>query len=234
MNPNAPAIRVQNLSRRFDGRDRPALEAIEFNVPRGATLEILGPSGSGKSTLLNILGALDRPDSGRVEILGRDIAPLRESDLARLRGATVGTVFQHHCLPPGLVAIDAVAAPLLWLRAMEPAEAQRRAAALLESLGLSEKERTRPVQFLSGGQRQRVAFARAIAPRPAILLADEPTAQLDPENSTMLLKHLRDWAREEARTLVVATHAPLAGLPPERLTLRLELGRQLTRFTALV
>lgn len=228
------ALRVENLSRRFDGSDRHALQDIEFTLPQGATLEILGPSGSGKSTLLNIIGGLDRADSGRLEILGTDITTLSESQLSRIRGGTVGTVFQHHCLPPGLVAIDAVAAPLLWLRGLEPSEAQRRAAVILESLGLSEKERNRPVQFLSGGQRQRVAFARAIAPRPAILLADEPTAQLDPENASILLKHLRDWAREENRTLLVATHAPLDGLPPERLTLRLELGRQLTRFTALV
>lgn len=219
------AVRAAKLLRHYKGSPEPALRGISLSVPTGSTLVLVGPSGSGKSTLLNLIGGLDAADAGALEVCGEDLS--HESGRAAVRGAMVGTVFQHHLLAPGLTAEDAVAAPLLWTRQFTPEQAVDRARRVLEALGLFEEERQRRVQHLSGGQRQRVAFARAIAPDPQVLLADEPTSQLDTATAGLLLDLLKSWRSGEKaahRTLIVATHDPSLDLGPNARKLRVEGG----------
>jgi ABC-type lipoprotein export system ATPase subunit len=219
------AVRVKNLIRRYPEKASPALASLTFELEAGARLLVAGPSGSGKSTLLHLLGGLDRPDSGSIEIAGNRLDKLPEGELARMRGRLVGVVFQHHLLPAGLTAEETVAAPLLWTRGMTPAEATRRAGVALESVGLTEEEWHRPVQNLSGGQRQRVALARAVAPDPPVLLADEPTAQLDAKAATVVTQLMLEWANRPNKTLVVASHQPILDGIPDVYTMRLADGR---------
>lgn len=200
------AVVAEKLTRRFPGMVRPALNDVSLVLAAGARMLLVGPSGSGKSTLLNLIGGLDRPTSGSLLVNGEDWRRLGEGELARRRGAVVGTVFQHHFLPPGLTAEEAVAAPLLWIAGMTPSAALGEAREYLALLGLTREEARRPVQNLSGGQRQRVAFARAVAPDPAILLADEPTAQLDAATAERLLGELFRWAEQPGKTLLLASH----------------------------
>ena len=219
-------LEVDGLARRFSGAASPALGGVSFSCGAGDTVLLAGPSGSGKSTLLNILGGLDRADGGTVRFRGRSITALGEGALAQYRAREVGIVFQHHLLPPGLLAREAVAAPLLWARGLSPAVALAAADDLLRRLGLDAAECRRPVQNLSGGQRQRVAFARAIAPEPTMLLADEPTAQLDDESAARVVELLTAWAAEEGRILIIASHHPLPGLPAPAQTIRLKDGKR--------
>ncbi len=200
------AIEAKNLARTFPGASRPALDAVTLRVEEGERILLTGPSGSGKSTLLNLIGGLDRADSGLLHVNGVDFAKLGEAALAQIRGREVGVVFQHHFLPTGLTAEEAVAAPLLWIGNLSPGEALREAREHLSLLGLTKEEHRRPVQNLSGGQRQRVAFARAVAPGPTILLADEPTAQLDNATAQLLLDQIFDWSAGPGRTLILASH----------------------------
>jgi putative ABC transport system ATP-binding protein len=219
------AIDAENLTRRYPGSGSAALDGVWLQVAPGERVLLVGPSGSGKSTLLNLVGGLDRPSSGRLSVGGVDLGSLSEGELSRMRGTVVGTVFQHHFLPPGLSAAEAVAAPLLWTTGAEPADALKAARQQLRSLGLTAEETARPVQHLSGGQRQRVAFARAVAPDPAILLADEPTAQLDATTAERLLDELFRWAAQPGKTLVMASHHHLEGLWDRGAVVRLEAGR---------
>ncbi|MCC6546239.1 ATP-binding cassette domain-containing protein [Candidatus Sumerlaeota bacterium] len=200
------AIETRNLTRTFPGASRAAISDVTLRVEEGERVLLTGPSGSGKSTLLNLIGGLDRADSGVLHVNGVDMMKMGEGLLARRRGGEIATVFQHHFLPTGLSAEEVVAAPLLWIHDLSPAEALREAREHLSLLGLSPEEHRRPVQNLSGGQRQRVAFARAIAPGPTILLADEPTAQLDDATAQLLLDQIFDWSAGEGRTLILASH----------------------------
>lgn len=183
-----------------------AIRGISFRVARGEFVSIIGPSGSGKTTLLNILGALDRPTSGKVFIDGVDISKLSNPELAQIRNTKLGFVFQDFNLLSRMSAIENVELPLL-IRGV-PAEARRkRAMSLLSRFGLETKA-DRNVNKLSGGERQRVAVARALANDPAIILADEPTGNLDTKNTDIMMDYMRQLNAEFGKTVVIITHNP--------------------------
>lgn len=184
-----------------------ALRGVDLTVERGEILAIRGRSGSGKTTLLNILGGLDDPTSGAVSIDGRGISGLHESDQMELRRKTVAYVFQSFGLIPILSAAENVEIPLRLLR-IDAAERDRRVGELLELVGLGGRAHHRPAE-LSGGEQQRVAVARALAAHPKLLLADEPTGQLDLETGRTVMLLLRDVVRAEGVTAIVATHDPM-------------------------
>ncbi len=193
------------------------LHAMSLSVPRGRFVAILGPSGSGKSTLLGLIAGLDAPTSGRVAIDGVDITALDEDALARLRGEKIGFVFQFFHLIPSLTAHENVAVPMEIAGAKN---ARGRATALLEEVGLSGRAHHYPAQ-LSGGEQQRVALARALANDPPIVLADEPTGNLDSTNGRHIMDLLRQIHRTRQTTVVLVTHdAELASLADTRLVLR--------------
>jgi putative ABC transport system ATP-binding protein len=206
---NGLVVEAHGLSRTFSaGRTRrEALRGVDLAVARGELLVVYGRSGAGKTTLLNLLGGVDRPTAGAVLVEGVDLAALDDDRLAALRRDRVGFVFQTFGLVPVLTASENVEVPLR-LRRAEPGERARRVAELLERVGLAGRARHFPDQ-LSGGEQQRVAIARALANEPALLLADEPTAQLDSANGTAVVALLRDLVRSGGATAVVTTHDPL-------------------------
>ncbi len=204
-------VEFQEVSKRFSRFDTSfALQKLSFRIESGQTVLIAGPSGSGKSTLLNLVGGIDRPSSGRIVVWGEDIAALGESRRARWRSRHVAFIFQHHYLPAGWKASDAVAAPLLWTLGLSPGEARTRAKASLEAVGLFDAI-DQSVDTLSGGQRQRVAVARALAASPRVLLADEPTAQLDHETANLVLDAVCGYIAESGATLLVVNHESQPG-----------------------
>ena len=186
-----------------------ALRGLELQIANGEYIAIMGPSGSGKSTLLNVLGLLDRPDAGEYQLDGVAVAGLADQDLARLRRERIGFVFQAFHLIPRLTAAENVELPLL-LAGIAARERQQRVQQALESLGLGNRADHRPEQ-LSGGQRQRVAIARAIILRPGLLLADEPTGNLDQHSGAEVLNIL-EGLNQHGITLVMVTHDPDIGL----------------------
>jgi putative ABC transport system ATP-binding protein len=183
----------------------PALRGVDLEVRAGEFLAIVGPSGSGKTTLLNLVGALDVPTSGELRVLGRPVAELSKGERAELRLRSLGFVFQAYNLMPVLTAVENVE----FVLELRGAGAERRARAMevLEELGLGDLARRRPAE-LSGGQQQRVAIARAVAARPRLVLADEPTANLDGENAEVLMHLMRDLRDRHAMTFVFSTHDP--------------------------
>ncbi|GGY38982.1 ABC transporter ATP-binding protein [Streptomyces djakartensis] len=188
-----------------------ALRGASFSVRRGELVALRGRSGSGKTTLLHMIGGLDSPQAGRVVVDGTDLSALSESELLELRRDRIGFVFQSFGLIPILTAAENVGVPLR-LRRAEPRDREERVALLLALVGLAGHEAQRPAE-LSGGQRQRVAIARALANRPALLLADEPTGQLDAATALAVMELLRAVVRSEGVTALVATHDPqLLGL----------------------
>ncbi|PVC95082.1 ABC transporter ATP-binding protein [Streptomyces sp. CS147] len=188
-----------------------ALRGVSFEIPRGELVALKGRSGSGKTTLLNLVGGLDTPDSGRITVDGTELAGLGEKGLLELRRDRVGFIFQSFGLIPILTAAENVGVPLR-LRMADPAERDERVALLLSLVGLADHAEQRPGE-LSGGQQQRVAIARALANRPALLIADEPTGQLDAETGLAVMELLRAVVRSENVTALVATHDPqLLGL----------------------
>jgi D-methionine transport system ATP-binding protein len=198
---NDTMLLLDGVAKRFGGVR--AIENISFEVKRGEILGVIGRSGAGKSTLIRCLNGLEKPDAGRVEILGEDIAPLAEKPLRRVRGR-IGMIFQHFNLLSAKTAADNIALPLKiagWPRA----ERQRRVAALLELVGLQDKASAYPAQ-LSGGQKQRVGIARALAAEPGLLLSDEATSALDPETTRSILALLRDINQKLGLTIVLITH----------------------------
>ena len=197
-------IRVRGLSMRLasGGRGVDVLTDVSLDVPAGQFLAIAGPSGSGKSTLLGLIAGLDQPTAGRIEVAGVDITALDEDALARFRRDHVGYVFQSFHLLPTLTAQENVAVPL---ELAGEAGAATRAAALLAEVGLAERAHHYPVQ-LSGGEQQRVAVARAMARRPALLLADEPTGNLDSATGKQIIELLVGMNRRLGSTLVLVTH----------------------------
>ena len=197
------------------------LKGIDFEVPKGQFAAIMGSSGSGKSTLLGLLAGLDTPSAGEVSLNGVAISYLPEDKLAQVRGRTIGFVFQSYQLIPTLTALENVLLPHeLNADAKDAAEGLPRARALLASVGLGDRLDHYPVQ-LSGGEQQRVALARAFILRPPIVLADEPTGNLDTANGAHVLELLLNLNRSEGTTLVLVTHDPvLAGYADRRITLR--------------
>ncbi|WP_030314057.1 ABC transporter ATP-binding protein [Streptomyces sp. NRRL B-3229] len=199
-------VRVEDIHRSFgEGAGAVhALRGVSFEVPRGELVALKGRSGSGKTTLLNIVGGLDRPDRGRVEIDGVDLAGLDEDGLLALRRDRIGFVFQSFGLIPILTAAENVGVPMR-LRRMDARAREERVELLLSLVGLSDHAKQRPGE-LSGGQQQRVAIARALANNPSLLVADEPTGQLDAETGHAVMELLRAVVRSENVTALVATH----------------------------
>ena len=197
-------IRLTNVSRTVtSGREQlTILHPLDLDVPRGQFVAIIGPSGSGKSTLLALIAGFDAPSSGEIRLDGRDITRMNEDDLADLRGALVGFVFQSFHLIPSLTAYENVLVPLELAGADD---AQERAEALIEEVGLQERAHHYPSQ-LSGGEQQRVAIARAFSNRPQILLADEPTGNLDTKNGARIFELLVSLNRHHGTTLMLVTH----------------------------
>ncbi|MFF8606314.1 ABC transporter ATP-binding protein [Streptomyces sp. NPDC015346] len=208
-----PMVRVENLHRSYGTGAAAvhALRGVSFDIPRGELVALKGRSGSGKTTLLNLVGGLDSPDDGRITIDGTDLAELGENGLLELRRDRVGFVFQSFGLIPILTAAENVGVPLR-LRKADPKEREERVALLLALVGLADHAAQRPGE-LSGGQQQRVAIARALANKPALIIADEPTGQLDAETGLAVMELLRAVVRGEGVTALVATHdAQLLGL----------------------
>jgi lipoprotein-releasing system ATP-binding protein len=198
------------------------LEGLDLDVAEGEMLAILGASGVGKSTLLHVLGTLDRPDSGTVTVAGQDVFAMDERSLRAFRNETLGFVFQFHHLLPEFTALENVMMPLLIARRPE-AEAHERAALLLAELGLAARAQHRP-GMLSGGEQQRVAVARALSRAPRVLLADEPTGNLDRQTGERLHELLRQLNRERGITVVLVTHNEGTAAACDR-TLRLDAGQ---------
>jgi putative ABC transport system ATP-binding protein len=193
------------------------LQPLTLRIPRGRFVAIVGPSGSGKSTLLGLIAGLDAPSSGSVVIDGVDITQLSEDDLARLRGEKIGFVFQFFHLIPSLTAYENVAVPMEIAGAADP---RSRAKALLEEVGLTGRSHHYPAQ-LSGGEQQRVALARALANDPPIVLADEPTGNLDTANGRHIMELLRNIHQVRGTTIVLVTHdVELAAMADSRLIMR--------------
>ncbi|MEW2427623.1 ABC transporter ATP-binding protein [Micromonospora sp. NPDC047644] len=201
-------VRVSGVSRTF-GRGEHAVHAVRdvsFSANRGELVAIRGRSGAGKTTLLNLIGGLDRPDSGQVVVAGHEVTSAGEAELLRLRRGTVGFVFQTFGLVPILSAAENVGVPLR-LAQVPAAEREERVAVLLELVGLGGHAAQRPYE-LSGGQQQRVAVARALANEPDLLIADEPTGQLDSETGRSIMDLLRAVVHARGMTALVATHDP--------------------------
>ncbi|HEY2917035.1 MAG TPA: ABC transporter ATP-binding protein [Candidatus Limnocylindrales bacterium] len=201
-----PMVVTEHVRREFKSGDGviAALGDVSVQIPRGQLVAVRGRSGSGKTTFLSLIGGLDRPTSGRVVVDGLEISALPDRDLVEVRRRTIAFVFQSFGLLPILTAAENVEVPMRLVRA-EPKARDRRVAELLEMVGLGERMRHRPHE-LSGGEQQRVAIARALANRPSLLLADEPTGQLDLETGHRIMTVLRNVARQEHITAMVATH----------------------------
>ena len=198
---------VRKLYRR-DTQEITVLDGIDLQVPEGEFVALMGPSGSGKTTLLNLIAGIDRPTSGKVVVAGTDVAQLGESELARWRASSVGFIFQFYNLIPVLSAFENVELPLL-LTSLSKRERRERALTALKVVGLADRASHYPRQ-LSGGQEQRVAIARAIVADPKVLVADEPTGDLDSKSAHEILDLVASLNRDFKKTIVMVTHDPRA------------------------
>jgi lipoprotein-releasing system ATP-binding protein len=215
-----PVLSIRGLERSYvTGAGKlTVLRGVDLDVQPGEIVGLIGPSGSGKSSLLHAAGLLEHPDAGRITILGRDCSDLPDRDRTRVRLTTIGFVYQFHHLLPEFSALDNVALPQM-IAGKSRREAQARAQVLLDELGLAERVNHQPAQ-MSGGEQQRVAVARALANSPRLLLADEPTGNLDPATSGAVFENLYSLARKSGVAVLVATH-------------NLELARHMDRVFAL-
>ncbi len=204
-----PIVELEEVTKTYEqGKIQvPALRGISLRVEPGEFTAVVGPSGSGKTTLFNLIGGLDTPTSGRVLVAGRDLGALSRSELADLRLHRIGFVFQAYNLVPVLTAYENTEL-VLALQGVPAAERRKRVLAILEEVGLKGLERRRPFE-MSGGQQQRVAVARAVVAGPAIVLADEPTANLDSTTGAALLDMMLELNRERGTTFLLATHDPM-------------------------
>ena len=216
-----PVLWLQKVERRYSEAGAPLeiLKGADFAIWPGETVALIAPSGTGKSTLLHLAGLLEHPDAGRISVLGRDCSNLGEGERTRVRLAAIGFVYQFHHLLPEFSALENVILPQM-IRGLTYKEAKNRASELLTYLGLGERQTHRPAE-LSGGEQQRVAIARAVANAPRILLADEPTGNLDPKTADHVFSALGQLVRASRLAAVVATHnMDLAARMDRRVTIR--------------
>ena len=209
-------VRLENVVKTYSMGESEvhALRGISFEIEQGEFLSIMGPSGSGKSTCMNMIGCLDRPTSGIVEINGKETAKMSEKELAVLRNRTVGFVFQQYHLIPSMNVLENVMLPLKYQK-VEKSERVERAKAALEAVGLGDRLKHRPHE-LSGGQKQRVAIARAMITQPKILLADEPTGALDSATGKQVMELFSRINMEDGTTIIIVTHDPRIGESTKR------------------
>lgn len=215
-------LKLENVEKKYSGgvEELHIINDLTFSVEEGEFISILGRSGSGKSTLLNIMGLLDKVDGGKIFIDSQEVDRLSEEERDRIKNQMIGFVFQFHYLLPEFTALENVMLPALLNNFSERAEVEKRAKELLDKVGLSARENHKPSQ-LSGGEKQRVAIARALINSPKILLADEPTGNLDEETSEMIFKILKDINKNEKQTIIVVTHSKdLAEISDKQLYLK--------------
>jgi putative ABC transport system ATP-binding protein len=224
-------VRVHDVHKEYRrGSERiDVLQGIDLDIPQGDFLALMGPSGSGKTTLLNLIGGLDRPTSGVVEVAGEPISRLSDGQLAKWRSRHIGFIFQFYNLLPVLTAERNVELPLL-LTALSKAQRRQHVATALGVVGLADRARHYPRQ-LSGGQEQRVGIARAIVTDPTLLLCDEPTGDLDRKSGDEILDLLQALNREHGKTIIMVTHDPHAAARARR-TLHLDKGELVTEVAA--
>jgi putative ABC transport system ATP-binding protein len=203
-------IRIENLEKIYhrDAIEIPVLQGLNLDIPEGEYVALMGPSGSGKTTLLNLIAGIDQPTRGRIVVGGRDIATMSQTELATWRSHTIGFIFQLYNLLPVLTAFENVELPLLLTR-LKKAERRKHVQTALSIVGLADRMDHYPRQ-LSGGQEQRVAIARAIVTDPTLLLADEPTGDLDAKSGDEILTLLKRLNREFQKTIIMVTHDPHA------------------------
>ena len=209
-------VRLENVVKTYSMGESEvhALQGISFKIEQGEFLSIMGPSGSGKSTCMNMIGCLDRPTSGLVEINGKETAKMTEKELAVLRNQTVGFVFQQYHLIASMNVLENVMLPLKYAH-VEKAQRVERAKEALAAVGLGDRMKHRPHE-LSGGQKQRVAIARAMVTRPKILLADEPTGALDSATGKQVMELFTKINKEQGTTVIIVTHDPRLGESTKR------------------
>jgi lipoprotein-releasing system ATP-binding protein len=203
-----PVVQLRGVRKAFNvgtGIETEVLHGIDLTLNRGDFCAVMGPSGSGKSTLLNIIGLLDRPTSGSLVLAGQETTTLGDQDLTRLRGHHIGFVFQYHHLITAFTALENVMMPMLGAKGFADAAMRERAESLLESVGLT-PWKNNLASNMSGGQQQRVALARALAMNPALLLADEPTGNLDSKSADAVFALLRRFNHEQGTTVLLVTH----------------------------
>ena len=206
----APVIQLEGLTKAYNVGtpvETEVLHGLDLSLAQGEFAALIGPSGSGKSTLLNIIGLLERPTGGRLSIGGRDTASLSEAEITQLRGRSIGFVFQFHHLLPAFSALENVTLPAIIARGVSDDEAEATALQLLDAVGLKAHAHKKPFD-LSGGQQQRVAIARALALKPRLILADEPTGNLDTHTADDIFALLRAFNRDTRCACLIVTHDP--------------------------
>jgi len=199
-------VRLEDVKKIYelDGINIPALNGVSFSICKGEYVSIMGPSGSGKTTLLDVMTTMMKPTAGKIFIEGKETTKMSNAELASFRGKKIGFIFQTFNLLPKLNALENVMAPM-WINGVPRDERKKRAIALLEQVELSDRMYNRPNQ-MSGGQKQRVAIARALALQPNIIVADEPTGNLDSKSGTLVMDILNNLHKKEGKTLIVVTH----------------------------